>query len=60
MAHIEASTSSESSLKIFNILFPFMKPLPGFEGDEEAIHKFFGEAWDPEHSLREKMPKDMK
>lgn len=30
MAHIEAQTSSEACLKVFNILIPFMKPLPGF------------------------------
>lgn len=48
MAHIEAQTSSEACLKVFNILIPFMKPLPGFQGDEEAIHKFFGEHWDPD------------
>lgn len=59
MANIEATTSSEAALKVFNILFPFTKPLPGFEGDEEAIHKFFGEHWDPEN-LKDHMPADMK
>lgn len=59
MANIEATTSSEATLKVFNILFPFTKPLPGFEGDEEAIHRFFGEHWDPEN-LKDHMPADMK
>lgn len=46
MAEIEDSPSSEASLKLFNVLVPYPDPLPGFDGDEQSIQKFFGEVWE--------------
>lgn len=41
MLQINGATPSEACMKVFNVMFPYPKPLPIGEGDEEALTGFF-------------------
>lgn len=44
MSNIIETNSSETALKIFNILHPYDKPLPDIDEDEDVIKEFYDEA----------------
>ena len=41
MLQINGATPNEACMKIFNVMFPYPKPLPIGEGDEETLTGFF-------------------
>lgn len=46
-------------MKVFNILFPYDKPLPQGKGDEVSLQGFYTEAkkeWDPVQELKDCHP----
>lgn len=43
MKIISGTTSSDAVMRIFNLLFPYKKPLPLAKGDELAVSEFYGE-----------------
>lgn len=43
MASIHETNSSETALKIFNILHPYDKPLPPIDEEEDALEEFYEE-----------------
>jgi Ca2+-binding EF-hand superfamily protein/methyl-accepting chemotaxis protein len=43
MASIYQTNSSETALKIFNVLYPYDKPLPAIDEEEDVIKEFYQE-----------------
>lgn len=41
MLQINGTTPNEACMKIFNVLFPYPKPLPTEVGDETTLTSFF-------------------
>jgi len=42
MLQINGAAPNEAVMKVFNILFPYDKPLPAGRGDELALQGFYG------------------
>ena len=43
MLQINGCKSNEAVMKVFNIIFPYDKPLPRGQGDELSANAFYGE-----------------
>jgi len=59
MASIEQTNSSETALKIFNILIPYDKPLPEIDEEELVIKDFYdvnGDKFNPVGDLKKTTP----
>jgi len=66
MLQINGTKSNEAVMKIFNILYPYDKPLPTGRGDEASAGAFFDDGLVPDlkdchpDKLRENMEKNLK
>ena len=40
---LEGITPNNAAIRVFNVLFPFLKPMPAEKGDEIAAAEFYGE-----------------
>lgn len=59
MLQINGCKANEAVMKIFNILFPYDKPLPKGKGDEVSLQGFYTEPkneWDPVQELKDCHP----
>ena len=64
MANIVESNSSETALKLFNVLHPYDKPLPNIDEDEDIIKEFYEgstkQKFDPVGDLKRTTPQALK
>jgi len=64
MLQINVCRSNEAVMKVFNILYPYDKPLPAGKGDELMLQGFYGETpekkWDPVQELKDCHPDVLK
>ena len=66
MLQVNGCSSNEAVMKIFNILFPYDKPLPQGRGDELSLQGFYQvgdkkdllskQEWDPVQELKDCHP----